>query len=159
MKKITIIILTFTLSLICFHCISLLIYITPTIETIGQGVALGVLWAFILCLLGTTSWLILCLIKQTFKNKIMINKNKLIAEFMGLKEHKGSYYFINKEEWIPDVELEYHKSWDWLMPVVQKIEQYCEGVPQEMLNISLYSDINEVHNAVVEFINEHNKTI
>ena len=85
--------------------------------------------------------------------------NELIAEFMGLKEHKGSYYFINKEEWIPDVELEYHKSWDWLIPVVQKIEQYCEGVPQEMLNISLYSDINEVHNAVVEFINEHNKTI
>ena len=52
----------------------------------------------------------------------MINKNKLIAEFMGLKEHKGSYYFINKEEWIPDVELEYHKSWDWLMPVIEKIE-------------------------------------
>ena len=67
MKKLSIIFLTFTLAFVGFHCISLLIYITPTIETIGQGIALGVLWAFILCLLGTTSWLILCLIKQTFK--------------------------------------------------------------------------------------------
>ena len=67
MKKFTIVFLTFTMAFVGFHCISLLIYITPTIETIGQGIALGVLWAFILCLLGTTSWLILCLIKQTFK--------------------------------------------------------------------------------------------
>jgi flagellar capping protein FliD len=43
------------------------------------------------------------------------------------------------------------------MPVVQKIEQDCEGVPQEMLNISLYSDINDVYNAVVEFIKDYNQ--
>ena len=94
--------------------------------------------------------------------------NKLIAEFMGLEtpfneisdatlyrykgiDEKGEYQF--------DVELHemrYHLSWDWLMPVVQKIEQDCEGVPQEMLNISLYSDINEVYQAVVEFIKNQN---
>ena len=93
-----------------------------------------------------------------------MKNNKLIAEFMGLQtpfneisdatlyrykgiDEKGEYQF--------DVELHemrYHLSWDWLMPVVQKIEQDCEGVPQEMLNISLYSDINEVYKAVVEFI-------
>ena len=80
--------------------------------------------------------------------------NILIAEFMGFKEHEGSYYLplYNSGDWVPDVELDYHTSWDWLMPVVQKIEQDCEGVPQEMLNISLYSDINEVYKAVVEFI-------
>ena len=80
--------------------------------------------------------------------------NILIAEFMGLKEHEGSYYLplYNSGDWVPDVELDYHTSWDWLMPVVQKIEQDCEGVPQDMLNISLYSDINEVYKAVVEFI-------
>ena len=94
----------------------------------------------------------------------MEENNKLIAEFMGLEtpfneisdatlyrykgiDEKGEYQF--------DIELHemrYHNSWDWLMPVVQKIEQDCEGVPQEMLNISLYSDINEVYKAVVEFI-------
>ena len=88
----------------------------------------------------------------------MENSNKLIAEFMGLKEHEGSYYLplYNSGDWVPDVELEYHTSWDWLMPVVQNIEQDCEGVPQEMLNISLYSDINEVYKAVVEFIKNQN---
>jgi len=67
MKKLSIIFLTFTMVFVGFHCISLLIYITPTIETIGQGIALGVLWAFILSLLGMTSILIIYLIKQTFK--------------------------------------------------------------------------------------------
>jgi len=67
MKKFTIVFLTFTMAFVGFHVMSLLIYIIPTIETIGQGIALGVLWAFILCVLGTTSWMILCIIKQTFK--------------------------------------------------------------------------------------------
>lgn len=67
MKKLSIIFLTFTMAFVGFHCISLLIYITPTIETIGQGIALGVLWAFILSMLGMTSILIIYLIKQTFK--------------------------------------------------------------------------------------------
>ena len=80
-----------------------------------------------------------------------MENNKLIAEFMqkgtegfGLYDYNGCHYKVN--------ELMFHNSWDWLIPVVQKIEQYCEGVPQEMLNISLYSDINEVHKAVVVFI-------
>ena len=110
----------------------------------------------------------------------MINKNKLIAEFMGLKEHKGSYYFINKEEWIPDVELEYHKSWDWLMPVVEKIENfifdennsynvtigstnYCviqdsNGNTIEIIKDNGKSKLETTYQAVVEFINQHNKT-
>ena len=67
MKKFTIIFLALTMVFVGFHCISLLIFITPTIETIGQGIALGVLWAFILSMLGMTLWMILCLIKQNFK--------------------------------------------------------------------------------------------
>jgi hypothetical protein len=100
----------------------------------------------------------------------MERTNKLIAEFMGIEEA----YNPNGNDWVlkkttPDVngdtdilesckgnELQYHTSWDRLMPVVQKIEQDCEGVPQYMLNISLYSDINEVYNAVIEFIKNQN---
>tara|TARA_Y100000310_G_scaffold182017_1_gene182037 strand:- start:155 stop:415 length:261 start_codon:yes stop_codon:yes gene_type:complete len=80
----------------------------------------------------------------------MKNNNKLIAEFMGLNIDKGVQADYMEHE------LKYHKSWDWLRPVVIKIEQDCEGVPQEMLNISLYSDINEVYEAVVTFIKEYN---
>jgi len=92
--------------------------------------------------------------------------NRLIAEFMEVETEIFNTGILNyyhqdlfEGSWFEEGELSYNLSWDWLIPVVQKIEQYCEGVPQEMLNISLYSDINEVHNAVVEFINEHNKTI
>ena len=95
----------------------------------------------------------------------MEKTNKLIAEFMGLdtevfKSGKVNYYYYDKvskqEIFLEAHELSYNVSWDWLMPVVQKIEQDCEGVPQEMLNISLYSDINEVYHAVVEFIKDQN---
>ena len=85
--------------------------------------------------------------------------NKLIAEFMELetKTFKSgilNYYYqdVFEGNWFEEGELSYNLSWDWLMPVVVKIEQDCEGVPQEMLNVSLYSDIDEVYNAVVEYI-------
>jgi hypothetical protein len=61
--------------------------------------------------------------------------NRLIAEFM---ETSGNVDFHNGEGFVPiywysgingghktpykEDELEYHKSWDWLMPVVEKIE-------------------------------------
>ena len=80
------------------------------------------------------------------------NKNNiLLAEFMGIDQVDIDTYQETNSN------LKYHISWDWLIPVVQKIEQDCEGVPQEMLNISLYSDINEVYRAVIEFIKEYNK--
>ena len=99
----------------------------------------------------------------------MEKTNKLIAEFMGLnkKEFKSgliNYYHIDYHDydnkyhwtWYEADELSYDASWDWLMPVVQKIEQNCEGVPQELLNVSLYSNMKEVYNAVVEFIKDQN---
>tara|TARA_R110002110_G_scaffold389407_1_gene601710 strand:- start:4 stop:279 length:276 start_codon:yes stop_codon:yes gene_type:complete len=90
-----------------------------------------------------------------------MESNRLIAEFMGLIESSipNKYWTEQAKEGFGKgelVELKYHTSWDWLMPVVQNIEQDCEGVPQEMLNISLYSDINEVYKAVVEFIKNQN---
>ena len=52
--------------------------------------------------------------------------------------------------------MKYHTSWDWLMPVVEKIEQVNEGVPQQMLHVNLYSEIGEVYTAVVNFIKAYN---
>jgi hypothetical protein len=54
-----------------------------------------------------------------------MNKDKLIAEFMGDYFDTGlepAYYIrsYNKEYKIED--SQFHKSWDWLMPVVEKIE-------------------------------------
>jgi len=41
--------------------------------------------------------------------------NKLIAEFMGVDIHE--FVMNGGKKW------EYHSSWDWLMPVVEKIEE------------------------------------
>lgn len=55
--------------------------------------------------------------------------NKLIAEFMELKSFEDDRYGIMWTNPVSDgvyekdtSELKYHKSWDWLMPVLEKIE-------------------------------------
>ncbi len=93
--------------------------------------------------------------------------NKLIAEFMqsiedglyldGLYFYEGRYY---------DTNMEFHKSWDWLMPVVNKIRSFdCEfdieqiGVFDWDDEISHYEfDLDLTYNAVVEFIKQHNES-
>lgn len=56
---------------------------------------------------------------------MMENKNNLIAEFMGAKQDS---YPDSMPKWVnifgiweDNPKLEYHCSWDWLMPVVEKI--------------------------------------
>ena len=55
--------------------------------------------------------------------------NKLIAEFMGIESFKDSLASLNdgKINISKDVyeQAKYHTSWDWLIPVVEKIKQYC----------------------------------
>ena len=80
--------------------------------------------------------------------------NKMIAEFM-----KHSHPFLPSKSTINYTaeDLDYDNDWNWLMPVVERIEQVHEGVPQELIHLSLFSTRDEVYNAVVEFINEYNK--
>ena len=64
-------------------------------------------------------------------------------------------------------ELQYHKSWDWLMPVVEKIEQTNDGctlviIEDERCHIDNqkgfeidsvgHTKIEAVYNAVIKFI-------
>lgn len=61
--------------------------------------------------------------------------------------------------------VEYHKSWDWLMPVVYKIHTLTDidkkpGYILELANISLSIsriDINDLYKSVVKFIKWYNK--
>lgn len=78
-----------------------------------------------------------------------IENNKLIAEFIGieLKPNECGRLF------------RYHKSWDWLMPVVKKILDISfqdEGDAEDFYSIrDCMPDINHTYKAVVEFIKQH----
>ena len=93
--------------------------------------------------------------------------NKLIAEFMIVDQ-------IDVDTWLDkNEELNYNSSWDWLMPVVEKIESLdivCfeknlqeEGDYQALFTkgndifICHYADtsIEATYKAVVEFIKQH----
>jgi hypothetical protein len=87
--------------------------------------------------------------------------NVLIAEFMGCTNpfneiHDATLYKVEQGTFELD-ELQYRTSWEWLMPVVEKIEQVHEGVPKQLINLSLFSTRQEIYQAVVEFINQLNK--
>lgn len=59
--------------------------------------------------------------------------NRYIAEFMGLENPFRNYVNLNG---LP-VPMRYNLSWDWLMPVVEKIERYkCLGVDKTYVQIS-----------------------
>lgn len=103
--------------------------------------------------------------------------NKLIAEFM-----EYPYHFTDKdiECWEVDVdelftkeELEFHSSWNWLIPVLYKINKtklvwvvFDEG-GITLTNIKTQKDtfyegdglylIEAAHKAVIEFINWYNE--
>lgn len=66
-------------------------------------------------------------------DKLTVEGNKMIAEFMDVKPSKGimgdtrEWYKINLgycEIISPQDDFMYHTSWDWLMPVVEKISEY-----------------------------------
>jgi hypothetical protein len=104
-----------------------------------------------------------------------MENNKLIAEFMGIPTEvfwsgKVNYYFreFNSGSWYEEHELSYNVSWDWLMPVVQKIEslgyvftiqgskaEYGEMISETRCFIA-EDKISSTYQAVVEFIKQYN---
>lgn len=111
----------------------------------------------------------------------IIKNNKLIAEFMGgipcctggeLLQHKDKSNCV----WIPGTV--YHESWDWLMLIVEKIEDrnvsleiaYIQDFGANICTMLSYnpdsaisitevgaSKIETVYKAVVSFIKEYNE--
>ena len=119
--------------------------------------------------------------------------NKLIAEFMGLKKcnclNKPAPYYIPAKLWwideddlydeygennqmidvhsliVPN-EMKFHTSWDWLMPVVEKITgleewhgEYCiDGAANTTFcHALLRANIGDVYEEVTDFIKWHNE--
>ena len=74
------------------------------------------------------------------------DNNILIAEFMGLNIDRGVQSDYMEHE------LEYHTSWDWLMPVIDKC--YQEHMSKHIADAVMTCNIDEAYKVVVEFIKE-----
>ena len=100
--------------------------------------------------------------------------NQLIAEFMELETEifSGILHYYHREydsgSWYKLDELSYNDSWDWLMPVIEKIGTHTLSYTIEMLSEYYYKDgdnqdglegIEEFHKAVVFYIKNKTKTI
>lgn len=106
--------------------------------------------------------------------------NRMIAEFMGMKSHGQDSSVLLKmtiqgNEVVLLRELQYHTSWDWLMPVVEKIESvgatviigrmFCDIEYSDPLNKDKNFDVriasgvkmNAVNGAVIKFIKWYNE--
>ena len=95
--------------------------------------------------------------------------NELIAEFMGIVYPKLDNVIVIDNVVTKEDELQYHSSWDWLMPVMDKISAIknwsinatFEWLSASEFNIQQESDgfytIEDVYLAVVEFIKRTKK--
>ena len=115
-------------------------------------------------------------------------KNRMIAEFMGFKPENEVVNFAQPDGYTRaksviayqiepkrtdgftnlthDFMLKYHKSWDWLMPVVEKIDKLMLDQPIdspfEINAEEVFTSLREVNikltfNRIVEFIEWYNK--
>ena len=108
------------------------------------------------------------------------NNNKMIAEFMN-----HSHPFLPSKSTINYLaeDLDYDNDWNWLMPVVEKIESFQDGEDGDSMRGHLYNfrieqhfvyildgesmdviiemngdnKLDATYNAVVEFIKQYNK--
>tara|TARA_B110000858_G_scaffold103773_1_gene118898 strand:- start:56 stop:301 length:246 start_codon:yes stop_codon:yes gene_type:complete len=80
----------------------------------------------------------------------MDKDNRIIAKFMEYPDlgKEGDFFY-----------LKYHDSWDWLMPVVEKImwdndieDNQCTNIAEALCD----AKIDRVYEAVVKFIKTYN---
>ena len=85
--------------------------------------------------------------------------NKLIAEFMGVVFHDDDNQYYSSDGLYIGLNLQYHTSWDWLMPVIEEIDsQIFFGYTLQYESIDSIENalatrsIKDTYKAVVEFV-------
>ena len=72
-----------------------------------------------------------------------------------MKDNKRIAEFMEVDGYLSLSQMQYHNSWDWLMPVIDKC--YQEHMSKHIADAVMTCDINKVYKVVVEFINQLNK--
>lgn len=92
----------------------------------------------------------------------MKTDNELIAEFMGIAKTNGRYLIedfphIHASMYCGAESLDFHRSWDWLMRVVEKIRNINElyqgdQFAYKVISLPISTPIEEVYREVVNCI-------
>ena len=107
------------------------------------------------------------------ENQNVLNGNKIIAEFMDCSvskpifeatqflDHNGQSLLIG---YASLNNLDYHKSWDWLIPVIQKIDKIIGddefNKEKEFTYYNIFEYANEItllYKEVIKFIKWYNE--
>lgn len=83
--------------------------------------------------------------------------NKLIAQFMG---YGAQLHLVEHPTTGEYVDAEFHTSWDWLIPVANKIlntEGDMNDLAYEVQEQCAFVNKEGIYNAVTEFIKWYNK--
>jgi hypothetical protein len=89
-----------------------------------------------------------------------VDANKLIAEFMGYEvKHNKCYSPKYNDGTIAP--MQFHSSWDWLMPVIEKCVRTGDDTDKwdNIFNTLTTLSIKEVYEEVVEFIEDYNNYV
>ena len=92
----------------------------------------------------------------------MKENNYLIAEFMGMSIERDGWFdyegFLGDNECYLD--LKFHESWDWLIPVVDKCFEVADNAEQcKVIRYALHeTDKEYLYRAVVRFIKRNTDT-
>jgi len=99
-------------------------------------------------------------------NEKITEGNKLIAEFMGYEKtiysdvFRGELYAldVSKGEIYAISQMQYHASWDWIMPVVEKIEQKgcIVEISYSLVSMCRICVIGKKHEMTFNIINDNN---
>lgn len=92
-----------------------------------------------------------------------IENNKLIAKFLGYKEHvnEGAIQLYIKDKVVESMgQLDFHKDWNWLMEVVEKIEslkpiEFLSGRNWIGFDVRIYKTFNTQTNyCTIKYLKE-----
>ncbi len=91
--------------------------------------------------------------------------NKMIARFMGLvirpKINGYSFVELNDMEVVHERDLEYHSSWEWLMPVAIRLARihdvYVNLILCEIAQMTAWASIEDNRGEKIRIINKHSE--
>ena len=84
--------------------------------------------------------------------KEIIEGNQLIAEFMGYDFiAENSHFIVRESDYLEPYHHKFNSSWDWLMPVVEKIDLMGFDVQISRISIKI-SRILENENPIISLV-------